>query len=481
MNRENRVMVLPRHDCIGEYALFAEEITQADVPVLRNILANEDRKVTEVIFSSNEEINFGKSQAHIQKVNFEDLESKLNKTFIPNWVSKPQNIGKILQGNYMDMMPITAEFVTTLNCNYRCVQCAYKEPKKSHDVWMKNQKKFSTDMNSTKHMTSEVMAITLDRLAEGNVKNILFTGGGEPLMNRETVNGMARAKANGQTVALYSNGRLMDIDTISRLIDIDPLFIRISVYGGNPHSSLSYTQAAKDVKSFDIVLKNISNLAKEKLNSGSKMNLGLSYIMHPITANYVEDFAKTIAAIDYVEQINYIRFTPAVDYFHGQQHDKGHMLNAFSQVEKIVRPILESKGVDVIPSYHRLEDLYSKKKYNTCRASGWYVEVAPSGELFLCCEKHFIPEYKIGDLTKDDLQTIWLSDERKSVIQRVNDNKCENCPTLCKPHELNKIFHTIERKREKGDMPRVKQWVNDLIQHGRTCGYCPKKLDDFQS
>ena len=92
---------------------------------------------------------------------------------LPNWIKDPENLEKILSGQYRDIKPITAEFVPTLNCNYRCTQCAYSKAKKDSGLWATSQKK---GLLPKYHMSEDVMMFSLDRLVEGGVKNILFTG-----------------------------------------------------------------------------------------------------------------------------------------------------------------------------------------------------------------------------------------------------------------------------------------------------------------
>ena len=56
-------------------------------------------------------------------------------------------------------------------------------------------------------MTLDTVLCIIDRLKESGTKNIVFTGGGEPLFNPEvTLAGMSLAKKNNMNVGLYTNG-----------------------------------------------------------------------------------------------------------------------------------------------------------------------------------------------------------------------------------------------------------------------------------
>lgn len=65
---------------------------------------------------------------------------------MPNWIKHQRNLENILDGDYLAIKPLTVEFVTTLNCNFRCVQCSYSESKKEEGVWLEDISKKQTEM-----------------------------------------------------------------------------------------------------------------------------------------------------------------------------------------------------------------------------------------------------------------------------------------------------------------------------------------------
>ncbi|MDP3728777.1 MAG: radical SAM protein [bacterium] len=475
---------IPNPDKIGEYNLFVSHSDKNDLTRLSYQLSKYPF-VSKIYLVSDTPVSLEQDGLPIEVIS-QDEENEKRKVKVPIWVAEKDNLERILKGQYNSIRPVTAEFVTTLNCNFRCVQCSYAEPKKDEDVWLKEDSSrilYQSNFSPKTHMTSEVMQVTLDRLAEGGVQNILFTGGGEPLMNPITVEGMQRARKNGNVVALYTNGMFMNPSAARRILETQPLFVRVSVYGGDEKSAKKYTQTREGQSAYTTVIENIKSFALEKEETHSETRLGLSYLIHPLNVDGIDSFADTILTFPspVLEQLSFIRFTPAVDYFHGQQHSKEFMEQAFDRVVQGISPRFEGTGIKIKPYYHRLKDLNAKKGYGTCRSNGWFVEVSPSGETFLCCEKHFLPDYKIGDLTSQTLDEIWNSKLREDVIKRVNDTQCADCPTLCKPHELNKRFNQIEELREDGEIARVEQWVKDIIQSGIECGYCPGKLNNFES
>lgn len=421
----------------------------------------------------------------VNHISNEDLQKMHDKTpIIPKWILAEKNFDSIMAQRWEDIRPVTAEFVPTLNCDYRCAQCSYGEPKKNLDLWMKEDGRgFSTNFSDEFHMSEETMQLTIDRLVEGGVKNILFTGGGEPFANpRITLDGMRYAKEKGMTIGLYSNGSLLTDKMIDEIMEISPLFFRISVYGSNPEAFADYTNQAP--KTFDRVLQNIKKLARRKIETGSQTQLGLSYLLHPKTIPGITNFPEALSSVLTDEEfaaISFCRFTPAVDYFGGEQHSQSLMTQTFAEIEEQVKPKLEEKGIEAKLYHHRLNDLNSSKTYSQCRASGWYLEVGPSGDAYLCCEKLFVPEFKIGNLTQQTVEEVYTSELRRQVLGRVNQQDCSECPTLCKPHELNKIFDEVGGLIDEGKGDLVRRWREELLVIGENKSHFAGRLNDFES
>jgi len=404
---------------------------------------------------------------------------------IPRWLQYEENLKEIEAGSYRDIHPVTAEFITTLHCNYRCEQCSYSEPKKMYNLWTDtNTNMFPGDVtiNDT-HMSESTMITAVDNLVKGGVRNILFTGGGEPFTNpKVTINGMRYAKKNGLRVGLYTNGSLLNDKLVSDILEISPLFIRISIYGSNKETFSKYTNQEQEI--FDRVITNLKLLASTKHSTSSDTILGLSFLVHPITMEKLETFPEIFATRFTKEErgaINFCRFTPSVDYFGGQQQSEAEIRSAFAIIEDIIVPALNAYNIEAKPYYHRLNDLHLCKQYHKCRASGWYAEVAPNADLYLCCEKLFLPSYKIGNLKEKSIKDIYRSQRRSSIIGSVNRSCCKECPPLCKPHELNKLFYKIEELKETRNLHLFTKWKNDLIGNGDEMSYFAGKLNDFES
>jgi sulfatase maturation enzyme AslB (radical SAM superfamily) len=200
--------------------------------------------------------------------------------------------------------------------------------------------------------------------------------------------------------------------------------------------------------------------ARRKLKVGGSMELGLSYIVNPVNVKGLIPFAREISKIG--PGIDFVRFTPTLDFWGGPQHSQKMFNQAVRTIEKEVTPYLKQIGTRVSIFYHRFQNVNEEKPYQQCLAHPWFAEIGPDGGAFLCCELNLLPEYRIGNLVERSLSDIWKSPERMKVVTKVNESQLAKCPTFCKPHELNKIFHQIENFRKNSKMDELKEWLTAM-------------------
>jgi len=131
------------------------------------------------------------------------VKDKMRFLFPSNWIFHDQIVEKVLEGDYFGIMPYCAEFVTTMNCSNRCeIPCGYKLQKIMEEVWEKNN-----SQNPRVHMQNiEFAKNLLDRLINGGVKGMIFTGGGEPFLFKGLEDLVARASEQGVDSVVYTNG-----------------------------------------------------------------------------------------------------------------------------------------------------------------------------------------------------------------------------------------------------------------------------------
>ncbi|PUA33391.1 MAG: hypothetical protein B7O98_02920 [Zestosphaera tikiterensis] len=105
----------------------------------------------------------------------------------------------------------------TTHCNYRCVHCFRNYMKPSE---------FS-------HMDLELYRRLLDQLEEAGIRNITFTGWGEPLVHPHILEILGEAKKRGFRVLLNTNGALLS-DYVDDLVKMGVDGVVVSVDSADP-------------------------------------------------------------------------------------------------------------------------------------------------------------------------------------------------------------------------------------------------------
>ena len=374
------------------------------------------------------------------------------------WIHHPDRVEKVLEGRYEDVLPIMAEFVPSLDCCFRCPTCSYRKWKEDVGVW--DERKMHPGFN----MDRESMLLYIDRLKQGGLKALLFTGGGEPFYNPNTPESIAYAAKLGLRVGVYSNGGMLNEEKIERVFDAAPVFMRISLNAGSEESHAKIHGYDPAQGYFKKVLRNIGLVAKASASHGFKTDFGVSVIVNPTNVGELETIARTLVRIKEENGggITYMNVRPTLDYDGGQQFPDEVFESAERTLEEKVRRITEAADMDLYNLTYKFKDVMSSREYKHCIASSFFAELGPDGNLYLCCEKVGNPEYAIGSLKEQTLEEVWQGKRRKEVIDSVNSGHCSSCPPSCKPHQLNKVFDQIDALRRLGRMDLVRDWIEDL-------------------
>lgn len=459
--------IIPLYDKVGYYGFFFASIDE-----FNNYASQIDWDFSDafVEISSCEIIRI--TQKGRNKISRDELNKYLNPP-MPFWIKDDFNYSCAINKRFADIKPKTAEVITTMNCCFRCLQCSYREPKEKIGVWNKIVPNVSNKYN----MSIEHVEAVVDRLYKAGIENIVFTGGGEPLFNSQvTLMGMKHAKDRDINVGLYTNGYFLNEQVIEKIKTINPLFIRISIYGMDSNSFRRYVNIEEN--GFYHIINNVKKLLSVKNKGELNSKIILSFLVHPELypdISYVDHFFEDYFSMDELKAFAYIRFTPAVDYFHNEQHDRVFFDTFFQRVTKNAERL--KNVVPLIVYTHRINDLYIKGTFSECLGSGFYTEIAPNGDVYLCCERIMDDDYLIGNIIDDSLEDIFYSEKRLNLIRQINVHKCQMCPPLCKPHEINKQLAQLAEISTQ----QLQQWRTDLLEISKKSGIFGGNMNDFES
>ena len=122
-----------------------------------------------------------------------------------------------------EIFPLTLEMWPSLSCNARCPLCPYRMSG-SRDVADTSPELFLSENSTSIGILKE-----FSRLGG---RSVIFTGGGEPLLNPGVVQLAQAAVEYGLRWALFTNGTLLSAALAFRLLSLRPAFLRISVDAG---------------------------------------------------------------------------------------------------------------------------------------------------------------------------------------------------------------------------------------------------------
>jgi len=375
-----------------------------------------------------------------------------------NWVFHEDIVKKVLAGKYEKITPYSAEFVPTLNCTNRCRgPCSYCLQRMCEGIATKNDFK-----NPKVHMQSlEFAKEMMDKLADGGIKGVIFTGGGEPSLFMGLEDLMAYTSGKGIDMVLYTNGNSWSEKRIERVAETSPLLVRVSMNCGTKEGYNRFHLPKDPKNAFENVQRFITNFAKQR-KKNPEMIFGVSFIINKL--NYLEIPATARRLKEIVEKteggIDFAIYRPAFNYYGTEQTPPKILDKAYNLIENEVRKILAGTSIKVLNIKCRYDALKGEERgYKICRAAGLFAELGPSGELHSCCDRNCFRPFAIGDLKKNNIPVIYSSPRRKEVMDYANDNECSTCPKACKPHETNKQFEKIEQLRAKGELYKVELWI----------------------
>lgn len=348
---------------------------------------------------------------------------------------------QVLKGDHNSVTPLNMEIVPSLDCNLGCPHCTYRQ-------W-KNR---TRNNQGRRQMSLKNMKVILDRLEEADVQGVTFTGGGEPFINPQTIDGLEYASTKNFKTGVFTNGTMLSEETIGRLPKLNLIFFRISINTAQKENYLRFHNIDNPLI-FEKVINNIKYLALALADTPTYF--GLAVIINEQNADFltsISDLIKKILDDNPRAKIDYLTFRPVLNY--GQIDP---------DLEKQISPLTAKKAID---NYRRVQESLApypillkfsddyfkdasrasisfKKEYNQCLAHAWGGSVGYDGGVYLCSERNGDPEYCLGNLIDQSLKDIWQSKQRRQVLNSIHD-----CPPACKMHRYNLLLHSLIKEKE---------------------------------
>jgi len=163
-----------------------------------------------------------------------------------------------------------------------------------------------------------------------------ISGGLEPLTNPHIGKIISYGNSQGFKMQMYTNGYALSQNFLEKqqgILDLEVM--RISLYG---HDQESYYRVTKNKKAFDIVTRNLKDFCRKVPTTGSKIKLGVNWIILPGHSEDVRSVFRMIKDINSVSdfKISFVTlredFSQSNNYISDEEREKLHKI--FIEVEQ---------------------------------------------------------------------------------------------------------------------------------------------------
>jgi radical SAM protein with 4Fe4S-binding SPASM domain len=300
-----------------------------------------------------------------------------------NWIERKERI--YLKEVLPLDTPFSMQIETIRACNFKCIYCAHSVKSSPIKYEILSLNLFEKFINDLKQFPEKL-------------KSLIFSGMGEPLLNKDLPQMITLAKEVSEKVIVITNGSLLTPEISKKLIDAGLDTVRISLQGLN---SEDYVKTCGFNLDFDKFVSNIEFLYKNK--------------------NQCEVYVKiTDISVDTEEkkQLFYNIFERICDSV---------TIQAISPVQNQV-------------DYTKIKTGFSTTVYNegtpkviqTCPQPFYSMQLLADGKIRPCCMLE-VNDFFIGDINIESIFDIWNGNKMQQMrmIQmnklRFNHPACKEC------------------------------------------------------
>jgi cyclic pyranopterin phosphate synthase len=336
-----------------------------------------------------------------------------------------------------DSKPITVEFDMTNLCNHNCPFCFGYFKRQEH----KNS------------LTKEEAFDYLRQLKQAGALAITFTGGGDPLVNKNTIDAMEYAKHLGMDIALITNGLALEKEISERALKICT-WIRVSVDAENAET---YSKThGMGIKAWEKMLDNVKKLVEIKKKNKYNCTIGVGYL----TTDETSDKDKMLAFVKLFKKIgvDYSQFRPVMPRWDEEKNVSPDLSSDI--IEECVKE--STKDYDVLyskPKYDLMDKPKSEwRPYGICLGVNFTIVISADKKVYVCCLHRGIEKYCLGDLSKESFAEIW--EKRQKTFDKIN---FKDCPYFCRNNPFNIILWEIKTGKRKIEKLKEKRMHENFL------------------
>jgi len=384
------------------------------------------------------------------------------------WVFWEDRVELALAGRYHEVLPLHVEVSPTYLCNFACPWCSCRS---AREEWSEDDVFHHPRATPLTVMRKPRLEAVIDHLAEHKVE-IMWVGG-EPTMNPLLYPAAARAADLGLNQCIFTNGSLLKPDQARTLYDAGLVFIRVSLNAVTPEVHQRHHDYDPRRPYAERVLRNLEMLAELRAEGRSRTLLGVSVVVDQRNVSDLRRTAQFLAAASGGQKrgrIDYVMVRPAFPLT-GAAVDLPESVVAEFMRETApgseLRRLLADAGIELVIPERSVASGESERIPEDdigCLAAGWFGEITPSGDMLPCSDLYGDPDYVIGNLEHDSVNSIWSSPRRGIVLEKIRAERCASvrCPSNGRGYHLNRTFRRIESLRRSGCLDVARDWIDDI-------------------
>lgn len=299
-------------------------------------------------------------------------------------------------------------------CNLRCRHC-WVDP----DVDRPDNDPFAQRGRREDELTPGQLFRILDDAKRLGLQHVKFTGG-EPFLRRDTIDMMEGAAERKLGLTVETNATLLDDDTIARLARIKPNQVAVSI----DSAEAAYHDRFRGVKGAHA---RALDAVRKLVAAGRKVQI-IAAIMRENVGS-----CKTLIELGRNLSVGSVKLCPVQPIGRGADiHERGGTLSARELLDLYRRhgnPTGPGMRIHVeVPAAFR--PLGTLKAMSLCRIKG-LLGLLPNGDVSYCGIGMSHPELVMGNLLRDDVETLWREHPRLLDIRERLPNGLEGVCSRC--------------------------------------------------
>ncbi len=245
----------------------------------------------------------------------------------------------------------------------------------------------------------------------GSIREIVFTGGGEPTVHKDYHKVIEHCIDKNFTVQMITNG-----SKLHKLVDSLPeekikkiKWIGVDIDSAIPETYESIRRSLTKRSLFSRVKETVKKATKRGFTVDIK-SLLMARNTSDVELQALFKFVKDTGA-------NKLHIRPFCDY------ENNNVFEVTPQMQEKIENYSEEFNVPYTLNLARSEP----RRYTKCHQMFLYPIFASNGELYVCCEGRGQKKFVLGNWMKNDVRDLWFSQKHKEIYAKTDVSLCPPC------------------------------------------------------